>query len=686
MLVPAPAPPTVKVLIVDDQPANLLALEVVLQEIGATLVRAGSGEEALARTLQDDFAAILLDIRMPGMDGFEAARLIRSRPRSRTTPILFVTASDSAELYLEDAYALGAVDFLTKPLHPAALKGKVSFFIELQRSRDELRAAERQAVNERAFLSAVLEAVQDGIVACDPHGALTLFNRATRELHGLPAAPLPATRWPEYYDLYRPDGHTPLWAQEIPLVRALAGERVRNVEMVVAPRNGPRRTLVASGQTLYDPSTGAKLGAVVSMHDVTAEREADAARAAALREQARREQAEATAELLRVSEERLRRLAEQLAESDRRKTEFLATLAHELRNPLAPLRNGLHLMQRAQEPEVLERTRDMMERQLSHMVRLIDDLLDIARVTSGKVELKKERIDLRQVVDSAVEISLPTLEAAGHRLEVRLPPEPLPLDVDPTRIAQVLGNLLNNAAKYTPDDGQVVLQARRQEGQVVISVTDSGVGIPAEALPRVFEMFTQVGRNGDRSQGGLGIGLALVRALVELHGGTVTASSAGPGRGSTFTVQLPLAADLPAAEAAPAPGADGAAAGESLQVLVVDDNQDAAESLAMILEMSGHRARVAHDGDQALALAREFRPQVVFLDIGMPGKNGYEVAREMRQQARKLGRQPVLVALTGWGGQDDLARSRAAGFDHHLTKPADIAAVENLLAGLEPAV
>ena len=295
--------PGVNVLLVDDEPANLLALEVVLEELGANLVRAGSGVEAL-RKLQDvDFAAILMDVRMPGMDGFEAAKLIRSRPRSRATPIIFVTA-DGSELSAEEAYAMGAVDFLTKPLIPGIIKAKVAFFIELQRGKDELRAAERRASQERAFLSAVLEAIEDGVVACDADGKLTLFNRATRSFHGLAQDTVPEQSTAGD-DLRREDGHTPLAKSEIPLFRALAGENVRDSRMVIAPKFGVPRTVVTSGRPLYDED-GRKLGAVVSMHDVTVVREAELAREAAVREQGRREEAEAATELINASKERVR--------------------------------------------------------------------------------------------------------------------------------------------------------------------------------------------------------------------------------------------------------------------------------------------------------------------------------------------------------------------------------------------
>ena len=797
----------VNVLLVDDEPANLLALEVVLEPLSASLVRANSGEEALRKLQDTDFAAILLDVRMPGMDGFEAARLIRSRPRSRTTPIIFVTA-DAFELSAEEAYAMGAVDFLTKPLLPAVIQAKVAFFIELQRGKDELRAAERRASQERAFLAAVLEAIEDGVVACDAEGRLTLFNRATRIFHGLPPDIAPIQAGAEMH-LYREDGQTLLVKSEIPLFRALAGEQVRDARMVIAPRRGAARTVVTSGRPLYDDD-GQKLGAVVSMHDVTAVREAELAREAAVREQARREEAEAAAEAinasnerLRISEERyrtlfdsidegfclidvlfddagvpfdfrflevnpafskqsglddavgkrmselvpeneahwfshfanvartghpirlnnevkalgrwldvyaarlggddsrtvallvnditdrkranddLRTLAEELAESDRRKTEFLATLAHELRNPLAPLASGLQVMKlSAAEPVVVERTRSMMERQVNHMVHLVDDLLDIARITTGKVDLKTERVDLQTIIASAVETSMPLIEAGRHELVVDVRDEVMLLEVDFTRVAQVVSNLLNNAAKYTPAGGRIGLAAHREGNEVVITVSDTGIGIPPAALPTVFEMFTQVGRNMERAQGGLGIGLSLVRRLVELHGGTVSAASGGVGRGSTFTVRLPLLAGAPVSQAAPvaAPHGVDAFPDSGLRVLVVDDNIDAADTLSALLEMSGHAIRVANDGYQAIDAASAFLPQVVFLDIGLPGMNGYEVARKLREIPGM--ESSILVALTGWGTREDRKRSSEAGFDHHLTKPADLHAVESLLAGL----
>jgi len=381
------------------------------------------------------------------------------------------------------------------------------------------------------------------------------------------------------------------------------------------------------------------------------------------------------------SEDELRRVAADLSEADHRKSEFLATLAHELRNPLAPIRTGLDLLRMAPgDPKAAVRVHGMMDRQLGHLIHLVDDLLDIARITRGKIELKKEPVLLRTIVATAVETSTALIEAHGHSLSVELPSEPLELEADVTRMVQVLSNLLNNAAKYTPAGGRIALSAWREDGHAVIAVADSGIGIPHESIGSVFEMFTQVRGSLDRAQGGLGIGLSLVRRLVELHGGRVSAFSGGRGQGSTFTVRLPLRPGSPHAQGVPSadglPG--GGAATSPLRVLVVDDNLDAADSLAALLEVLGHTTAVAHDGAQGLQAARGFVPDLVFLDIGLPGMSGYEVAREIRRTAAL--RKVVLIALTGWGSQSDQRQSQEAGFDQHLTKPVSLEALEQALA------
>ncbi|MEO7578374.1 MAG: ATP-binding protein [Massilia sp.] len=376
------------------------------------------------------------------------------------------------------------------------------------------------------------------------------------------------------------------------------------------------------------------------------------------------------------AETELKRLAADLAEADRRKTEFLATLAHELRNPLAPLRSGLQVLRMAGgDHATVARVQDVMERQLDHMVELVDDLLDVARITRGQIELRRVSVPLADLIHAALDTSRPLIEAKRHTLSLSLPEPALALDADPTRVTQIISNLLNNAAKYTPEHGRIALSAARDGDSALITVSDDGIGIAPDQLEAVFEMFTQVGRDGKRADGGLGIGLSLVRSLAELHGGSVSAASAGAGTGSSFSLRLPLAAPTPSAM--PALAADAAPA-TSMRVLVVDDNFDAADTLAALLDLLGHQAMVANSGAQALALLRDFAPQVVFLDIGMPGMDGYEVARAIRRE--RAFDAVKLVALTGWGGESDRARSRVAGFDLHLTKPGTLAAIEAILA------
>ncbi len=367
-----------------------------------------------------------------------------------------------------------------------------------------------------------------------------------------------------------------------------------------------------------------------------------------------------------------------LQEQDRRKDEFLATLAHELRNPLAPVRNGIQILHAiGQVNAQASQTLEMMGRQLEHMVHMIDDLMDVARVSSGKVVLRKERMDLNSAVTSAVETSRRLIDAGGHTLAVEMFPNQLILDADRTRLTQVFSNLINNAAKYTPHGGRISFIAERDASEAVIRVKDNGIGIPAEMLPVIFEMFTQIGSSLDRAQGGLGIGLTLVKRLVEMHGGTVVARSAGSGKGSEFTVRLPLAADILAPEKPGQQSRCDTLEGHYL-VLVVDDNRDAAHSLSMLLELKGHKVKAAFDGLEAMRALETFRPDLIVLDIGLPGMSGYEVARQIREKRELRG--VVLAALTGWGQEEDRRQTREAGFDYHLVKPADPAEIEKILS------
>ncbi len=368
-----------------------------------------------------------------------------------------------------------------------------------------------------------------------------------------------------------------------------------------------------------------------------------------------------------------------LKEADSRKDEFLATLAHELRNPLAPIRNGLQILRMAPEGPRAEEVRGMMDRQLTHMVRLIDDLLDVSRVSRGRIDLRKVRMSLQEAVSSALETSRPLIEANEHRLTLDMPADPLWVEGDLTRLAQVVSNLLNNAAKYTSPGGHIRLTVRRQNGHADIEVVDNGLGIDADMLPRVFDLFTQADRHLDRSQGGLGIGLALVSKLVEMHGGTSRAVSEGHDKGSIFTVSLPLIDE------------QGAAIGKGLQktqkktmapmkVLIVDDNIDSAQTSLWMLDLMGHKGTLAHEGVRALEIARDLKPDVVLLDIGMPGMDGYEVCRQLRRMPEMKNK--TVIAQTGWGQESDRQKAFAAGFDHHITKPVSLDLLTQLLADI----
>lgn len=636
------------VLLVDDQPANLLALEAALDPLRLNLVRAVSGAQALAALEKQDFAAVLLDVRMPGMDGFEVARQIRSRPRSRFTPILFVTAGDDPDEAMLSAYALGAVDFLAKPLRSEVLKAKVGVFVELYRSKEELRLRERRDFEQRLEAKeeryrALFESIDEGFCVVKllrgPDGGVRDFryeeaNEAFTLHTGIDA---------------------PVGKTMMDLVPGYGGSRFRIYDRVARTGEAIRFVQEEKAMNRWFDIYASRLGGEGS--DLVAVLFSDI-----------------TQRLL--AEQDMRRLNEELAQANRRKTEFLATLAHELRNPLAPLSNGLHLMRMASaKPELLEKTRQMMERQIQHMVHLVDDLLDVARISTGKVELRRQRMDLKDVVATAVETSASLVDAGGHKLTVEVPPEPLPMDADPTRLAQVVSNLLNNAAKYTPEGGRIALKVRVEGPEAVLSVSDTGVGIAADALGKVFEMFAQVPSAG-KPQGGLGIGLSLVQSLVALHGGSVSAASPGPGQGSTFTVRLPLLSPESEVTSTMAQTASSSKP-DQLQVLVVDDNTDAAESLGVLLDIEGHAAHIAHTGAEALQLAQSQALDVVFLDIGLPDMTGYDVAKRLRMLPGM--QKTLLVALTGWGTQDDRQRTRDAGFDRHLTKPAELPAVEELL-------
>ncbi|MFL6708373.1 MAG: ATP-binding protein [Massilia sp.] len=392
-----------------------------------------------------------------------------------------------------------------------------------------------------------------------------------------------------------------------------------------------------------------------------------------------RREAEQALEARRGAELQLQALNAQLSQADRRKDEFLATLAHELRNPLAPVRNAIELLKmQAAKSGQASRPLQVLERQVGHLAHLVDDLMEISRITQGHVALRRETIDLASAIRAAADDAMPVIAAAGHRLDVSLPQQAMWVDADATRLMQVVLNLLTNAAKYTPHGGRIVLTARRDGAHAQITVADNGIGIPAQSLGAIFEMFSQLTPALDRAQGGLGIGLALVRGLVELHGGSIRADSAGVGQGSVFTVRLPALDGVAAPVTAPVHCVQPDGLPNIQRILVVDDNPDATDTMCAMLELHGHLTQAAHDGASACSAAAQFAPTVILLDIGLPDMNGYDVARRVR--AAPGGGKVFMVAATGWGQQDDQQRAFDAGFDRHLTKPIDFAALQQVLA------
>jgi len=505
---------------------------------------------------------------------------------------------------------------------------------------------QRSAGHGDAQFRRLLDKLPAAAYTCDAEGLITYCNRRAVDLWGRqPKLNDPIDRFCGSFKLFAADG-TPIPHDRCWMALALRdGKEYNGEEIVVERPDGTRWTALAHANPFVNDA-GRVYGAVNVLVDISERKRAE----------------------------------EALQKADRNKNEFLATLAHELRNPLAPIRNGLQIMRMAGgDAAMAAEAHSMMERQLGHMVRLIDDLLDVSRITQGKVALRKERVDLAAVVQDAVETSRSLIENAGHRLSLTLPPKPVTVNADRTRLAQVFANLLNNSAKYTAPGGDISLGVERHGTDVVVRVKDNGVGIPPDMLPRIFDTFMQVDRSLERSQGGLGIGLSLVRALVDMHNGTVEARSEGHGKGSEFVVRLSDAVAPDHSVEAP-PGADSGMPSSIYRILVVDDNRDSALSLAMMLKIMGHDTRTGHDGEAAVSLAESFRPDVMLLDIGLPKMNGYDACRLIREQP--WGRGIVLIALTGWGQDEDKLHSKEAGFNFHMIKPVDPDALAKLLTGL----
>jgi signal transduction histidine kinase/DNA-binding response OmpR family regulator len=600
------------------------------------------GQAALASIRRQRPDLVLADVMMPLLDGFELLHALRHDEATRSIPFIMLSARAGQEAQVEGLRA-GADDYLVKPFSARELLARIASLLQLVRVREQAHAALR--ANEKR-LRAIIDQMPAGVGVSDMGGNMVLSNALMDRF--VPRA-IPSIlsdrvqRWRGWDDKGQP-----IPPEHWPGRRALRGEVVMpGLEMLHTDDEGHEWWMRVSCAPLRDDH-GQPIGTCSVIQDIT----------------------------------ELKRAEHHLKEADRRKDEFLATLAHELRNPLAPISHGLQILRRtAGSDDSVRRHHDMLERQVSHMVRLVDDLLEVSRITTGKVQLRREPVHLENVLQEAAESSRAAMEAGRHQLHLELPPGPLLLLADPVRLAQVVSNLLNNAAKYTDPGGHIHLAAWREGTQAVIAVRDNGIGIPAPLLGKVFDLFIQVDRQGRRGQGGLGIGLTLVRSLVEMHGGSVDARSGGHGMGSEFRVRLPLPEHAPP----PAPGqqpACSAAAdrGSFGRILVVDDNEDAADTLATLLRLLGAEVEIARDGPGALAMHAVFRPEIVLLDIGLPGMDGFEVARRIR--ARHGRDQVVLIALTGWGQEEDLKRSREAGMDHHLVKPVNFDTLEQLLAGL----
>ncbi|HEX7881017.1 MAG TPA: ATP-binding protein [Candidatus Eisenbacteria bacterium] len=558
-------------------------------------------------------------------------QLLSGQPSWSDLPVLLLTRHGASSAIVAAATEdLGNVTLLERPVRTAAFLTAVRAALRARDRQYELR----DRVEDQAMLAAIVTWSDDAMVSKSLDGIIQTWNGAAERMFGYTEAEavgqpitliVPADRLAE---------------ERMIINRLLRGERLDHFETLRVRKDGRLLDVSLTISPIYD-ATGRVVGASKVARDITHQK--------------------ATEQALR--------------DADRRKDEFLATLAHELRNPLAPIRNSVHILKLLEKlPPEVEHLSSIMERQINHMVRLVDDLMEVSRITRGKIDLRKEPVSLGSVLAGALETSQPLIDAANHRIHSVIPSTPMIVDGDPIRLAQVFSNLLNNAAKYTRPGGQIWLTVRADGSTAIVTIRDSGVGITREMLPRIFDLFAQDRSAVDLSQGGLGIGLTLVKSLVHMHGGTVSVNSPGRGQGSEFVVRLPLIA-VPSPPHPPAPQMGSGL--KQLRVLVVDDNKDATDSLSRLLQHLGAEVRAVHDGASALRALESFHPTLVLLDIGMPEMDGYEVARHIRKLDPN--KEMMLIALTGWGQDEDRRRSFRAGFDHHLVKPTDIAALQELI-------
>jgi signal transduction histidine kinase/DNA-binding response OmpR family regulator len=652
------------ILVVDDLPEKLLVFSSILEELGQNLVLVRSGSDALREVLAREFAVILLDVNMPDIDGLETAKLIRQYKKSAHTPVIFITAY-ADEMQTSQGYSLGAVDYILSPVRPDVLRSKVKVFVDLynmqQRTRAmaEAEAARHAAEEARRRANFLAHASRELGASLD----LEQGMRRLLELvvpHVCDAAAVTVEKEPARFEtMSAPSAQFVPQALETAMQGALREHRVSEA----AADGGFAATLchpLQVGERVIGALALGYAGRQPRDRDLLEEL---AGRAAIALDNSRLYRS------LKREIARSRQAEEELQDANRRKDEFLAMLSHELRNPLAPIRNAVELMRRVGSPEPrLTMARDVIDRQVTQLARLVDELLDVSRISQGKIVLKKEQVELAKIVAHSVETVRPMIDSREQRLSVEVSARPVWLLGDFARLSQVISNLLNNASKYTPEGGRIRLAATAGEGFATIAVEDNGSGIDGELLPRVFELFVQGERGLDRSQGGLGIGLTLVKRLVELHQGRVEAESGGPGKGAAFRVTLPSISAVH--DETPASATLSASAEVyGRRVLVVDDNIDAAESTAAFLRLEGHEVKTVTDGNEALASVRVFAPHVVVLDIGLPGLDGYAIARRLREQGDTS--HMLLIAVTGYGQKEDRERAGGAGFDYFFVKPTD---------------
>ncbi|HVK56803.1 MAG TPA: response regulator [Burkholderiales bacterium] len=696
------------ILIVDDRPDKLLVFKTVLEELEQNVVTVNSGDEALRWLLKNEAAVILLDVHMPGMDGLEAAALIRARKQSAHIPIIFVTAY-ADDMHTARGYSLGAVDYILTPVVPYVLRSKVKVFVQLfhltqqiKRQADErialareqaARAEAEESIRRANFLAEASKVMSSSL------DADALLKGATRLAAPFLADMSVLTLVDENGRAYRSET---AWISESELETAAVNITTDSL----LAKAIERATASGEMELLNDlEPTGENLEIVtkneadhlsgkvdfpyrhVAIFPLKARGAIRGVLTLGLGPSGRRFQpveltlAQDIASRAAIALDNCL-LYQAVQTADERKNEFLAMLAHELRNPLAPILHAVEIIQTfASDRQKLEWARGVMTRQLQQLVRLVDDLLDVSRITRGKIHIKRELIDVRTALTAAVEASRPLIELNGHELIISQPSEPIWVKADFARLAQIISNLLNNAAKFTERGGRISLRVHVEDNQVEFRVRDSGIGISQEMLSSIFELFTQANQTLDRAKGGLGIGLTLVRQLVRIHGGSVQAFSAGLGQGSEFVVRLPIFSKGYQDATSPALVASTREAAPR-RILVVEDNVNSAEMLTAMLQLDGHEVQMTHEGATAIDMARSFQPDIILLDIGLPQLDGFEVARRVR--ASDETKNVTLIALSGYGQPADRQRAKEAGFDHHLVKPVDRITLTSLLASLSP--